>query len=144
MKDVGFRTLVGLLVCLVFNTIVYGIDWEYELPIIEKAAIRNHITENDFYLLIAIRISENGPEGTEFGVLHSDAVNTNLDTQAGWCVATIMANHRRFNYDKVDNHFIHMLGERYCPPSIHPLNHHWQDNVKHWYHKFKNYSRRNN
>ena len=137
MKDILKKVFFGFIILFSFCSCGYGAELLKELPTIIRAAKRNDCVGDNFLLLCSIRLAENGGEGREFGILHPDAIDTNLDVQAGWCAATIMANHDRFDYHKVDDHFIEMLGERYCPPEIHPLNQHWQTNVKYFYDKFK-------
>lgn len=103
-----------------------------ELPIIRKAAERNNCHGELFTILLAIRKAENGRAGLEFGVMHPKAKNTNLDTQAGWAAATVVKNHKRWMDAGQPDDFITFLGNRYCPPDAHPLNKHWQKNVRTW------------
>lgn len=114
-----------------------------ELPVITKAAIRNGVEPGteDFAILLAIRKAENGKPGREFGVLHPRAVDTDLDTQAGWCAATIMRNRERWEEAGKPEDFITFLGRRYCPVGAENdpqgLNRHWIKNVMHWTERFK-------
>jgi len=125
-----------------------------ELVVIEKAAKRNACFGDDLLILLAVGKAENGRAGREFGILHPRAINTNLDTQAGWAAATIVKNRKRWEKggstalpggDERANsaataeggEFITFLGKRYCPPEAHRLNRHWEGNVKFWYSKFK-------
>lgn len=108
-----------------------------EVPIIQKAALRNNCTGDDFLLLLAIRISENGAAGKEFGVKAPAAWGTDLETQAAWAAATIMKNHSRYPSLKGES-FIHALGGRYCPAVCDPQgNINWVRNVTYWYNKMK-------
>lgn len=106
-----------------------------ELDTIIKAAKRNGIEPNteDFAILLAIRKAENGRAGREFGILHPRAVDTNLDTQAGWCAATIIKNRERWKQAGKKEPFIQFLGKRYCPVGAENdpsgLNKHWIKNV---------------
>ena len=103
-----------------------------ELDTIVKAAIRNKCTgRENFRILLAIRLQENGGKGKEFGVKHPRAWGTNLDTQAGWAAATIVKNRQRWLRAGKPGDFITFLGLRYCPPSVDPEGHkNWVRNVK--------------
>jgi hypothetical protein len=103
------------------------------------AAARNGISRDDhenLAMLFAIRKTENGGPGIEFGVLHPKAKGTNLDTQAGWAAATILKNKARYN-SKKDGDFISFLGSRYAPKNAendpHGLNANWVKNATHHY-----------
>ncbi len=107
-----------------------------EEAIIRKAAIRNGCRGDDYLILLAIRKAENGGHGKEFGV-KGKAWNTNLDTQAGFAAATIMAQRKRTpNLSNRD--FINVLADRYCPPSCDLAgNRYWRKNVSFWFNKYK-------
>ncbi len=75
--------------------------------------------------------------GREFGIMHPKALNTNLDTQAGWAAATVKKCHTRWQKAGSRGSFLKFLGNRYCPPDAHALNKHWHRNVKHWYMKYR-------
>lgn len=128
-----------------------------EQVVIENAARRNKCFGDDFLILLAIRKAENGRAGLEFGVLDPKAINTNLDTQAGWAAATIVKNRTRWEIggctalrggDQPGNanasggadEFITYLGQRYCPPKADPINRHWAGNVKFWFKRFKDFA----
>jgi len=103
-----------------------------ELDVIVKAAIRNKCTgKENFRILLAIRLAENGGPGLEFGVMHPRARNTNLDTQAGWAAATIVKTRQRWLRAGRPFDFITFLGLRYCPPKADPTGFkNWVRNVK--------------
>ena len=106
-----------------------------ELPIIRAAAERNSIVygSDDWYMLLAIRKAEGGRSGREFGILHPRAINTNLDTQAGWCSATIVKNRVRWEKAGKPDTFIRFIAGRYCPESVDPIGYiNWIKNVGHW------------
>jgi hypothetical protein len=108
-----------------------------EVPVIKKAALRNSCIGDDFLLLLAIRIQENGGRGKEFGIKAAAAWGTDLETQAAWAAATIMKNHKRYPSLKGES-FIHALGGRYCPRKDDPQgNLNWVKNVTYWYKKLK-------
>ena len=108
-----------------------------EFDIIKVAADRNGCTGDLFLILLAIRKAEGGSRGLEFGVMHPKAKYTNLDTQAGWAAATVVKNYQRWLNAGKPNEFIVFLGDRYCPPDAHLLNHNWVKNVIYWYKIFK-------
>jgi hypothetical protein len=86
-----------------------------ELDTIVMAAIRNKCTgKENFRILLAIRLHENGGPGMEFGVMHPDA--NDLNSQAGWAAATIVKNRQRWLRAGRPFDFITFLGLRYCPP----------------------------
>ena len=114
-----------------------------ELPMIIKAAKRNGVEPNtdDFAILLAIRKSENGGKGIEFGILHPKAKGTNLDVQAGWAAATIKKNRERWEKAGKKEPFIQFLSKRYCPVGAendpNGLNVNWVKNVTKWFEKFR-------
>jgi len=128
-----------------------------ELHIIQKAAVRNNCKGDDFLILLAIRVAENGGPGKEFGVKHPKAWGTNLDTQAGWAAATVVKNRARFKRIRdtpqgkqlkisptTSLRFIDFLGNRYCPVESDPQgNINWKRNVKHWFRKFQGWKKSN-
>ena len=121
-----------------------------EYSIIRTAADRNECIAEDFVILLAIRCAENGRAGLEFGVTHPRAINTDLNTQAGWAAATIVKNRNRWSGLEVtpapggvgsatveaSDGFIAFLADRYCPASVDPAGHrNWKRNVAYWYGK---------
>jgi len=106
--------------------------------IIWQAAKRNGLSDDDYILLLAIRKSENGGDGKEFGVKHPKAWNTDLNTQARWAAATVKNHHNRFGRDEVTDEFIISLCDRYCPPCCDPEgNVNLKNNVQWFYGKYK-------
>jgi len=103
-----------------------------EYDTILRAARRNDCEGEDFVILLAIRMAEAGRAGREFGVLHPRAIDTDLDTQAGWAAATVVKNRARWIAAGRQGEYIDFLWNRYCPPTAHPLNTHWGPNVKYW------------
>ncbi len=103
---------------------------ESELDTIVRAAIRNKCTgKENFRILLAIRLHENGGPGLEFGVMHPDA--NDLDSQAGWAAATIVKTRQRWLRAGRPFDFITFLGLRYCPPRADPIGFKdWVRNVK--------------
>ena len=90
-------------------------------------------------IVAAIRYSENGGAGKEYGILHKRCPKT-YRSQAGWCAATVQKNYDRWVKAGSKGEFIVFLGKRYCPvgadndPS--GLNKHWIKNVTHYTKKF--------
>ena len=129
-----------LLIFLLLINAGWASNLQVELPTITKAAERNGIQRDsdDFRLLCAIRLAENGRPGREFGIMNPKA-NT-LDKQAGWCAATIMNQHKRFGSAKVTPEFIHSLAKRYCPigcDTDNGTNQYWERNVTYFYGRLK-------
>lgn len=109
-----------------------------ELPQIITAAQRNDCTGDDLFILLAVRMAENGPQGLEFGIMHPRAAWTCLDTQAGWAAATIVKNRQRWNGARRPGDFIDFLADRYCPASVDPVgNRNFKRNVRYFFGKFK-------
>ena len=120
---------------------------EYEM--ILNAAKRNGIDENDhetMSMLYAIRSTENGRAGKEFGVLHKNAVGKpgqTLDKQAGWASSILMK--RKSEWEGMDsttqaqyNGFPHYLQSKYSPTigatnDPKGLNNNWLKNFTHHY-----------
>lgn len=105
-----------------------------ELDTIVRAAIRNKCAgKENFKILLAIRLQENGGPGKEFGIKHPRAWNTDLDTQAGWAAATIVKTRQRWLRAGRPYNFITFLGLRYCPPKADPTGFkNWVRNVKYF------------
>jgi hypothetical protein len=116
---------------------VLGANLPKEIPVIRAAAERNGIKygSDDWFLLLAIRKSENGKPGREFGILNSKAYN--LDLQAAWCACTIRNQHKRSGIKEVNDKYIASLAARYCPVGAvndpKGLNKNWIRNVTYWY-----------
>jgi hypothetical protein len=117
-----------------------------EGPTIIEAALRNVCLGDDFVILLAIRKSENGSAGREFGILHPKCLKQiqkhpekSLDIQAGWAAATIVKNRIRWDLAGNPGSFINFLGDRYCPETTADPdgNANWKRNVKYWIDKFK-------
>jgi hypothetical protein len=114
-------------------------DLQKELPVIRVAAARNQCAGDLFYILLAIRMAENGRSGLEFGVMHPKA--NDLDSQAGWAAATVVKNYQRWIKAGKPKGYIQFLGDRYCPVGAdndpNGLNRHWVGNVTYWYKKLR-------
>ena len=114
---------------------------EAEIPTIRKAAERNSVKygSDDWFILLAIRKAENGRSGCEFGVKHTEAWDTNLDTQAGWAAATVVKNRVRWvERGRPCYDYIEFLANRYVPVECDEEgNANWKRNVRYWFEKFK-------
>jgi len=108
-----------------------------DLSVIRIAAERNGIEygSDNWFILLAIRKAENGPAGREFGIMNPEA--NDLDSQAGWCAASIWWAKVRWNEAGKPGDFITFMGARYCPPKEHTLNKNWVKNVTYWKNKLK-------
>lgn len=140
-SKVVFWCIIGIIILLIMAAITQGADLRAELPVIRKAAERNGIRAGtpDWYLLLSIRMAENGTK-YQFGVVNN-MIAYNLDKQAAWCAASIMKHHTRYGSPKVDKGYIESLAARYCPvgASNDPvgLNRNWIKNVMYWYEKLQ-------
>ena len=107
---------------------------------------------NLYALALAVRRQENGPPGTEFGVLHPKAKNTNLEEQARWAVVTFIRNLERWEralregtWKKTSPNpeldYIAFLGNRWAPVGAANdplgLNKYWIGNVQKLYTLYK-------
>ena len=118
-----------------------------EYPIILNAAKRNGIQETDhdkLAMLFAIRKTENGKHGKQFGVLHArayakpgESTDQSLDRQAGWASSILNKREAEWNsmstkdQGKYDG-FHHYLQTRYAPHGVQNdprgLNKNWLGN----------------
>lgn len=88
-------------------------------------------------ILAAVRYSENGRAGREYGVLHPKALGKSYRTQAGWSAATIQKQWDRYlaaGGDPKDvSAYLLSLRNRYCPIGAdndpNGLNSNWLRNV---------------
>ena len=90
-------------------------------------------------IVAAIRYSENGKAGREYGIIHK-RVKPTYRSQAGWCAATVQKNYDRWVKAGKKEDFIVFLGARYCPlddPNDKKgLNKNWVKNVTFYTKKF--------
>jgi len=151
-----------ILACLAFSgdspTLVYGKSIQAILAKDGKAHteqfidavtvnIRKDLRKDLAPIVAAIRYSENGRKGLEYGIIHKRVLPT-YRSQAGWCAATVQKDWDRYcaalgvigtEPNKID--FIDHLARRYCPVGAdndpNGLNVNWPKNVKSFYAKFK-------
>jgi hypothetical protein len=129
-----------------------------EYSVILNAAKRNNISENDhdkLAMLFAIRKTENGRHGRQFGVLHPRAYekegethSQSLDRQAGWASSILNKRHSEWNAMKPAEQkkytgFHHYLQSRYSPVGAENdptgLNNNWLKNFTHHYNEHIGY-----
>ena len=114
-----------------------------ELEIISIAALRNDCKGDNFFILLAIRKSEEGPPGNEFGVKTPYAKDTNLNKQAGAAAFEVVKYRKLWMEEDRPEPFIKFMGDRYCPTTGNltekekELNKNWIPNVTFWYKKLK-------
>ena len=105
-----------------------------------KENIRPELTKSLAPIVAAIRYSENGGKGREYGILHRRCKPT-YRSQAGWCSATVQKNYDRWVKAGKHGQFINFLGHRYCPVGAQNdpegLNVHWIKNVTLYTQRFK-------
>jgi hypothetical protein len=132
---IGFIIGLACLLCLIANS-ADGAE-NSEIAVIRKAAERNDLKygSENWYILLAIRKAENGGAGREFGIMNEKAHD--LDSQAGWCAASIIKSRARWVKAGKPEGFVTFMGRRYCPPDDHPLNKNWVGNVNHWRDKLR-------
>ena len=105
-----------------------------------KENIRPELIKKLSPIVAAIRYSENGGKGREYGILHRRCKPT-YRSQAGWCAATVQKNYDRWVKAGSYGKFISFLGRSYCPVGAKNdptgLNAHWIKNVTHYTKRFK-------
>ena len=107
----------GLLVALTATSTAEGI-----VPATEKAMIAGAVARNipdpllrtSFVRLVsAIRRTENGRPGFEFGVEHPAAKG--IEKQAGWCASIVWKRWTEWAAGDMEEPFLVYLARRYCP-----------------------------
>jgi hypothetical protein len=108
-----------------------------DINIIRTAAERNGIVyqSENWFILLAINKAEGNVPDREFGIMNPKA--NDLDSQAGWCAASIVKGRQRWIDAGKPEDFITHFGRRYCPPEDHELNKNWAGNVKFWAKKLR-------
>ncbi len=124
-----------------------------ELRIINYTAKRIGV---DSAYLMAIRKTENGGEGLEFGIIPTNRYREDIgivengklrvyenefEKQASWSAWTVKKNLERFKNSGFNGDFIGFLQSRYCPIGAENdpdgLNENWEKNIRFYYNKFK-------
>ena len=104
-----------------------------------RVNIRSELRSQLAPIVSAIRYSENGRRGMEYGIMHKRCPDT-YRGQAGWCAATVQKNYDRWVRLGKNGNFINFLGRAYCPVGAkndpEGLNRHWVKNVKYFTSKF--------
>ena len=102
---------------------------------------------NPYAFMLTVRLIENGKTGTEFGVLHPDAINTDLKNQAEWTMSTLIKDTKRWYLDElveVDGRkkkdfkdFVEYFGTKWAkigaPNDPNNLNKNWLPNFRDTY-----------
>ena len=105
-----------------------------------RVNIRPELRDELAPIVAAIRHSENGRAGREYGILHPKALGKSYRTQAGWCAATVQKHYDRWHKAGRKGDFLESLARRYCPVGADNdptgLNKHWLKNVTHFTQKF--------
>jgi len=123
----------------IINGIRNFISYEYCL-------LRQYPPPVDIYpFTFAVRQQESGPEGLEFGIMHPEAKNTDLQTQLEWFLYTLMKDSIRWHTGKLWNNwrkedfsdFIAYFARKYAPPEASDLNKVWESNVRKYYVMFR-------
>lgn len=101
--------------------------------------IRPALQEELAPIVAAIRLSEDGAPGLEYGVVGSDVRadmarrNATYRPQAGWCASTVQKNWDRWKKAGSSGDFITFLGNKYAPKDAdndpEKLNKNWIPNV---------------
>jgi len=88
--------------------------------------------EIDEGLADAIFKAEGGHKATWLYGIKSVSYTDEADARR-ICLNTIRNHRKRHAKHTCGVEFVECLGNRYCPPTIHPLNKHWVKNVKYFY-----------
>ncbi|BER92674.1 hypothetical protein [Atrimonas thermophila] len=104
---------------------------------------------NPYAFTLAVRQQESGRPGREFGVLHPEAIDTDLKTQLEWFLWTLLKDTERWSSGKLWNNwdkdqfkdFIEYFAKKYAPVGAENdprgLNRFWEKNVRHYYELFR-------
>lgn len=102
---------------------------------------------NPYAFMLTVRLIENGKTGTEFGVLHPDAINTDLKNQAEWTMATLIKDTKRWYTGELAKgkkedypSFVFYFADKWCPIGAdndpNNLNKNWLPNFQKYYSLF--------
>lgn len=101
----------------------------WELEIVNSVSAEYRLSDWQRQLLVAIRKSENGRPGREFGVLHPRAINTTYRNQAQWAAGSIKKR-------CPDEGSLSVFAARWAPIGAandpDGLNGNWEKNVRWW------------
>ena len=108
-----------------------------ELQVMKQVAVKYKLNASGLALLRAIRKTENGKPGREFGILRKEAKT--YRQQAEWCAGTIRNNYYRWKRSGGKQDYLSFLAGKYAPIGCandpKGLNKNWKRNVEHWYRK---------
>jgi len=100
---------------------------------------------NPYAFTLAVRQQESGRPGREFGILHPDALDTDLETQLEWFLATLLKDSIRWHTGKLWHgwnksdfvDFLQYFARKYAPVGDpQNLNRFWEVNVRFLYELF--------
>ncbi|MEN6455801.1 MAG: hypothetical protein ABFD10_16245 [Prolixibacteraceae bacterium] len=101
-----------------------------------------------YAFMLAVRMTEQGRAGREFGVMAQGAIDTDLETQAEWTMSTLVKDTKRWYADTLANGkkksdyagFIFYFGDKWCPIGAdndpNNLNQYWIPNFQKYYSLF--------
>lgn len=104
----------------------------FEYDILRRACLDNGCSDIEMMCLVAaIRKTENGRPGFEYGVEVAKAKG--YEKQARWCAATVSKFFRNKGYTIVSEESVKALAAKYCPVNRHV----WAKNVLYWLKKME-------
>jgi len=102
---------------------------------------------NPYAFMLAVRMCEQGRKGREFGVMAQGAIDTDLETQAEWTMATLIKDTKRWHTGELAKGkkedyltFVHYFADKWAPIGAENdplnLNKHWLPNFQKYYSLF--------
>ena len=102
---------------------------------------------NPYAFMLAVRMTEQGKAGREFGVLAQGAIDTDLETQAEWTMSTLIKDTKRWHTGslakgKKEDYptFIHYFADKWATIGAdndpNNLNQYWLPNFQKYYSLF--------
>lgn len=102
---------------------------------------------NPYAFMLAVRMAEQGRKGREFGVLAQGAIDTDLETQAEWTMATLIKDTKRWYTGELAKgkkedypSFVFYFADKWCPIGAdndpNNLNKNWLPNFQKYYSLF--------
>ncbi len=125
------------------GTILYGVRSFLEEQ--KERIQRSPIPVDPYAFTLAVRQQESGRPGREFGIMHPDALDTDLETQLEWFLATLLKDSIRWHTGKLWGgwskdqfpDFIAYFAKKYAPTGAgndpQGLNRFWEHNVRYFY-----------
>ena len=102
---------------------------------------------NPYAFMLAVRMAEQGRKGREFGVMAQGAIDTDLETQAEWTMATLIKDTKRWYTGELAKgkkedypSFVFYFADKWCPIGAdndpNNLNKNWLPNFQKYYSLF--------